>query len=188
MAKASHAGGTDLVAPLLELHYDYEVPVQEGHPAFHAQLGKYDWKELELNQIGWNRDIQRNQQVDAYGNVRIPTPYMGYGAVLVAISADHMKPNGFRRVVRGLRETVLPQIEFDCRYLSDAVIAKRLPCAHEWYDRRYHVKLAQNGTKTYTAKVRAVPEEFTADTEGDVKGKVMKHLGVELRDLCIEGP
>ncbi len=74
---------------LLGIHFDFESAVQPAHPVFHAQLDVTELNNEECKAIGFRKTIIPAKAYH-YSHLRIPTPHMGLGAVLLALSADHM--------------------------------------------------------------------------------------------------
>jgi hypothetical protein len=75
--------------PVLQIHYDFQETPQPAHPIFHAQLGQVNWNESELAELEFERRI-KGGKVSDFHNHRIPTAFMGYGPVLLALTADHL--------------------------------------------------------------------------------------------------
>jgi hypothetical protein len=80
---------TDEATPVLQIHYDFDDPVKSAHPVFHAQFGEITWKQAELNELGFNRKVKA-VKLPAFHKHRIPTAFMGYGPILLALAADHL--------------------------------------------------------------------------------------------------
>jgi hypothetical protein len=176
---------TGIITPLLELHYDFESPVAEAHPIFHAHIDSTNWPVDALQRLGLPGPIQRRPE-GAYGypNARIPTAFMGFAPMLVSLAADHLDAKGFRRVLNEARSADLECTEPDC-----ALLAKRLggrkPRGHQWYDERYLVhEWCERGTK-FRANVPLLKRDFSGPDSASVRRAVMSALAATLKELNI---
>lgn len=130
---------------LLEMHYDFEMPVREAHPVFHAQIGPTQWPLLDLEKLGLELRLEQNSAPATYGNTRIPTAYMGFCQVLLALAADHLKPSGYREVVAGAKARLAGLPPVDCGDFGSEVAKGQFPPAHHWYDDKYETYVWQAG-------------------------------------------
>lgn len=172
-------GARDPGRALLELHYDYEFPCPEAHPVFHAQLGAYKWPQKQLRELGLVTEVNNSGVSDYYKNARIPTPHMGYAPVLVSLAADHLDHKGFRDVVAGVqRRPSLCARSPVCDHLTTAIVANKVPAAHEWYERRYQIKELRGQAGTYRVSVPALKREFSGTTSVGARQAAASALGV----------
>lgn len=141
---------------LLEMHYDFDSPVSEAHPIFHAQLGR---TRFPLDRVRKYVELAPDTTMDSvlYGNARIPTAFMGFPQILTMVAADHLTPRSYRRVVLSAKEarTTLPVAA--CGEFGRHIEAKQFPHAHEWYEDRYIAALQQGPKKgLWTASISAL--------------------------------
>jgi len=168
--------------PLLELHYDYEQPPREAHPMFHAQLGTTDWPTEKLESWGFAR-IERTPD-GHYSNARIPTAFMGYVPVLVALAADHLSPKNFRRMMSAALFDDGSRVDPECTILVEKLRPGGIPHAHHWYDQRYVVhEWTEKGGKLHRASVPVLGESFSGRDLKALRSQVLKKLGVAMADL-----
>jgi len=124
---------TDGARPLLQLHYDFETPVPAAHPVFHAQLGASTWPTQTLAELGFRTPILVGAD-SLFGHHRIPTPFMGFGAALLAIAADHLEHDlyfGFLTAMR-TNDCVLWSPACD-GFLKSWTKHGGFPHSHHWY-------------------------------------------------------
>jgi hypothetical protein len=88
--------------PVLQIHYDFQNPIQQAHPIFHAQLGQINWQDGELVELGFERNIKKRKPSD-FHNHRIPTAFMGYGPILLGLAADHLDHSYYSAFLTELR-------------------------------------------------------------------------------------
>jgi hypothetical protein len=174
--------------PLLELHYDFETPVKEAHPIFHAQLGATDWELKNLQRMGLPGQIQRGSGTRDYANARIPTTFMGFGPILVMLAADHLKPRNFRRMMKVARGSDDDgKLDPECTFLIDRILPVGIPHADHWYDDRYIVELSEEKTtKVRVGRVRVLNETYSHRNEFELKQHIAKQLEVEMTQLVFE--
>jgi hypothetical protein len=121
------------VEPLLQLHYDFETPVPDAHPVFHAQFGETKWVEADCREVGFDGPFLESG-FKYYRNTRIPTAFMGLGAALLAIAADHLKIEHYRAVLNAVRQTQCSKWLPACERLAASM--KRTgsyPHSFHWY-------------------------------------------------------
>ncbi len=95
---------------LLGIHFDFEGIAQQAHPVFHAQLDDTKLSEEEYKTIGFRKTINP-AKAQHYSHLRIPTPHMGLGAVLLALSADHLPGEFHNQFLEAIREN--PTVKWD---------------------------------------------------------------------------
>lgn len=168
----------DARVPLLELHYDFEAPVQEAHPVFHAQLGATKWPVEQIQELGTFGTITRDGVERSYGNSKIPTAFMGFVPVLVTLAADHLRPRGYRQMVACARETQVsePQCERMLRTLPC------VPHSHHWYDDRF-VAYEWTEKKIAKATVPVLGEEIHEQDQAAARRALLKKLNLTLDRL-----
>lgn len=125
--------GKDLVQPIVDLHYDYEMDVQAGHPVFHAQLGGREIAAGRLSEVGLREKVGKSEK-KGYSSIRIPTPYMNVASVFLGLAADHMKDDYFKQFLKSLRGW--EAISWDVA--SSATLMKSIESgnglrSHHWY-------------------------------------------------------
>ena len=169
--------------PLLELHYDFETPVQEAHPLFHAQLGATEWSPEHLAKLGFEGKLVRPDGEHSYANARIPTAFMGFGPILAMLAADHLKHKGYRTVVKALKSVDPGYVDPDCDLLAQGLTAAGVPHAHHWYDDRYIVYTWNEGKNLHKAQILCLNETCSDRDPGKLKGIVAKKLGVAVAEI-----
>lgn len=179
--------GDNTCSPLMELHYDFVSPVQEAHPLFHAQLGSTDWPVDKLQELGFPKSISRTEPHGGYPNARIPTAFMGYAPILVALAADHLKPQNFRSIVAEARK-LAGVCDPSCKRMSDSLLPIAVPHAHHWYDERY-VMYEWTEKKLAKAAVPVLGESFDEKDASTARTRMLQKLNVRLNQLDIrKGP
>ena len=148
---------------MLELHYDYETPTREAHPIFHLHIDATDWPEERLRKLGLVGNIERSERDTGYGNVRIPTAFMGYGPILVALAADHLQPRNFRLMMKAAcgGQGVNPH----CQFLAASLAPTFIPHGYYWYDQRYLVHEWTDSGKMHRALVPVLSSEVFKDKD-----------------------
>lgn len=118
---------------LLGIHFDFESPVQLAHPVFHAQLDVTTLNKEEYESVGFRKTIV-DAQTHHYSHLRIPTPHMGLGAVLLALSADHLPVAFHTEFLNAIREN--PTVKWDvmCASLKSSLGSSvGYLHSHHWY-------------------------------------------------------
>lgn len=125
----------DDAVPLLALHYDFAEPVLAAHPCFHVQFGVTDVEPQECKAIGLHATIQK-PHAPFYPSVRIPTPHMSLGSVLIGIAADHLKPPFSEQFINNVRDNLLKDCETSCPLLTTNLDhhGGHQWHSHHWYD------------------------------------------------------
>jgi hypothetical protein len=119
--------------PLLAMHYDFESPTQVAHPVFHAQMGESDFSKEELQEINLRANILPSKNA-LYSNVRIPTPCMNLGSVLLGLAADHLEPSFFAQVLDLIKRSDLVGWQANCTSLKKSLDASdRYLHSYHWY-------------------------------------------------------
>lgn len=119
--------------PVLRVHYDFDDPVQSAHPVFHAQFGDISWKSGELDELGFRRKV-RKSELPAFHNHRIPTAFMGYGPILLALAADHLDFSSYSAFLAVVRKNKSIEWSAVCDPLEKSI--KRhggYLHSHHWY-------------------------------------------------------
>ena len=177
--------------PILEMHYDFETPAREAHPLFHAQIGSNNWDAEKLKKLGMIASIERDASEKHYANARIPTAYVGFATILVALAADHLKPRSFRKMMEAARQVDAGNLNPAYTVLLDNLVPNgSVPHAHHWYDERYVVHIWRDTrSKKFKAKVPVLEEEYTEKDERSVKAHVALKLGVAVTKIrFVDGP
>lgn len=118
---------------LMGIHFDFESTVQAAHPVFHAQLDDTKLSEEEYAAIGFRKSIIP-AKAHHYSHLRIPTPHMGLGAVLLALSADHLPIAFHNQFLDAIREN--PTVKWDamCASLKSSMGGfSGYLHSHHWY-------------------------------------------------------
>ena len=174
---------TSSEVPILELHYDYEMPELEAHPIFHVQVGITKWPEEHLKQLGFPHSIERVPE-KLYGKARIPTAFMGFAPILVALAADHLSPKGFRAVVTAARSVEPGVHDPACERLKGSLTVASGPHAHHWYDVKY---VAYRWTEQRDKIVNVCVPLMNVNSSGRnsfaVEAQVAKQLGVSVGEI-----
>ena len=118
---------------LLALHYDFVLPIQSAHPVFHAQFGAGDFPSKDLEEIGFVRQIEPPPTGTLYSSVRIPTPCMNFGSVLLGLAADHLEPAIFGQVLKLVRRSSLSGWNAVCHALQTSLKSGNYLPSHHWY-------------------------------------------------------
>ncbi len=121
--------------PLLSLHYDFEAAVQPAHPVFHAQFGVVDFSAAECDAISFPKKIDSHKG-PLYGRVRIPTPYMNLGSVLLMLAADHWPPSSYEEFLEGVRSNPTVRWNASCPSLISSLgdcEGRGYLHSHHWY-------------------------------------------------------
>lgn len=171
--------------PLLELHYDFEMPVSEAHPIFHAQVGKTKWPLDELGKLGLV--VKRRPDDDsegAYGKARIPTAFVGFPQILAVLAADHLQHKAYRQVMAEVRAThaTIPRVH--CGHFGREVIAGIFPVAHHWYEHRYEASVTQAAPKgPWKAAIDLLGVEESRPSKADAENALIKTVGVSRDEI-----
>ncbi len=118
---------------LLALHYDFVLPIQSAHPVFHAQFGTGDFPWSDLEKLGFRATIEPPPIGTLYSSVRIPTPCMNFGSVLLGLAADHLQPAFFGKVLKLVRGSPLSSWNAECAALQTSLRDKNYLPSHHWY-------------------------------------------------------
>ncbi len=166
------------IRPLLELHYDFETPIQEAHPVFHVHIDSTQWPVDRLRDLGLSGQIERGG-TEFYPNARIPTPFMGFAPVLVALAADHLEPRNFRAMMKAVSVRDAARTEPVCEILAQRLGGTK-PHAQHWYDERYVVHQWQKGKNKCKAAIPVLGREFEADDPPQARNLALQFLGVPI--------
>jgi len=120
--------------PILAIHYDYDLPPNNAHPIFHAQLGTTHFEQKDIDKIGFRKKIQK-AATPLYGNLRIPTAYMNLASVLLGLVADHLPPKFFDKFLTDLRQNNGLAWSASCASLRTSLNGGGFLHSHHWYDR-----------------------------------------------------
>lgn len=119
---------------LLALHYDFVLPIQSAHPVFHAQFGTGEFPPNDLADVGFKATIEPPPLGTLYSSVRIPTPCMSFGSVLLGLAADHLEPSIFGRVLKLVRDSKLSSWNAACDGLEESLHDGSYLPSHHWYE------------------------------------------------------
>lgn len=122
--------GNEKARVLLEVHYDYLKKVQTAHPVFHAQIDNVDFDSTKLADLGFTKEEHRLQE-GQYSGLKIPTPYMNIGSVLLLLAADHMKESSFRSFLEDIKKSECTKWQVACEPLHGILHGNVRP--HSWY-------------------------------------------------------
>lgn len=169
--------------PVLELHYDFERPTPEAHPVFHAHVDSTKWPKETLRDLGLTGDLEAADPSRGFGSARIPTAFMGFAPVLVALAADHLEPANFRTVLDAARQSDEGSRDPECNELAAILAEPRVPHAHYWYDDNYLVYEWRDEKKMHRAEVPVLKKSFEGTDAKVVRGKVLTSLGISRERL-----
>lgn len=168
--------------PILEIHYDYEQAPREAHPIFHVQLGTVDWP-ARLGTLGLG-SVDRSSARNDYGNSRIPTAFMGFVPILVALAADHLSPKSFRQMLAAAELDDEGRVAPACATLTQKLRPAGIPHAHHWYDPRYVVyEWTEKGGRLHKASVPVSRDTVSGPNSSALRGQLLRKLGVGMADL-----
>jgi hypothetical protein len=159
--------------PLLEIHYDFSVPGDEAHPLFHMQLGEPRFPR-DLASLQLSADFGERRGPAPYEAVRVPTAFMGYAQVLVALAADYLAPSRYRKVYRKAIELQGFLHAPQCGDLHDRLTKRTVPHAHLWYDVCYDALIVKNGKHGFSCGIPALGgAQVSAKDRNDLCDRVL---------------
>jgi hypothetical protein len=119
---------------LLALHYDFVSPIQSAHPVFHAQFGTGEFPSKDLEDVGFRATIEPPPVGTLYSSVRIPTPCMSFGSVLLGLAADHLEAPVFGKILKLVRTSKLSTWNAACESLENSLHDGNYLPSHHWYE------------------------------------------------------
>ncbi|MDB4979749.1 MAG: hypothetical protein JWM82_501 [Myxococcales bacterium] len=118
---------------ILEMHYDFDAAQLPAHPIFHAQLGPTKFDQKDLDDLGVSREIKAPLD-PMYGSLRIPTPHMGFAAILLALASHHWTLGGFQAFLKEMREAQIVHWKTSCSGLRKSLESRpSYMHSHHWY-------------------------------------------------------
>lgn len=204
----------DSLSPRLTVHYDFEHDVREAHPVFHLQVGTPRWSANQLANLGLRvdresavegaltierapgvlaaaaskrdsaEDFDDAEDVANYGQARVPTAFVGFAQVLLALAADHLEPRSFRQVLKKAKEVASQIPKAQCDHFDGRVAKGQFPAITDWYDERYEVRVKASPNKVH-ANVTALAIKFEAKSHQDMLKRLEKEHRIPEGEVCV---